>query len=1173
MNPILTTVGVIGCRVRPGRRPSVWLVAVAALLLIYQVQASASQPASPTQEVATPADQITESVIESRRKEAEESADLDDETKAKIAESYRRALEELARSKALGSKGADFKARAEGVPKRFDDIKRRLEELKTLPVPQAPPNASLAELEQDVAKQSLRLTELKGILVSKDAEPTTRTNRRKEIRALFLSSPERLADVKKQLDTSPPTGEKPLRTLARRMELEARVLAIEQEAPALQAELSLYDAEEAADLLRLERDLCALEVASAQKQFKSLDDLVKEQRALAAQEDVRKAQEESINAQPLLRPYAEQNHKLAETAQALTLLIESTDDALVDAKGRLETLKKEFQQAKDKVKLVGLTSAIGVTLRKQSAQLPDVRKYEANVRDRRTVINDAQYELFEHDVRRAKLATPDVLIQEILTQATGLGEAKQQALEESTRAVLQRRQEYLDSLIRNYNKYVDTLVELDNTEQQLITETAACTQYISELVLWIRSGEPLHLQWQLDVSDLWFLSASQWINCGGKLWNGVQQPMFLAAALLLFGSLLGFRPRFRRELADIGQLVERRGFSQYVPTVRAAFLTVLTAAVWPGVVWYLSWRMTAAAGADVFALAVGQGLFAVASVYFPLEVFRQFCRHHGLAESHFAWPTSAVRALRVNLRWLALLGLPLVFVTTTLHASNPQYGPDSLERVCFILATIVLSLFLRQVLRPTGGVFKEYLAYHQNGWLDRLQDVWYWLGVLSPLSLAVLAYVGYYYTAEHLALRLYTTVWLVLGIILLRAFLFRLIVVRRRRLNMEQARQRRAAAVAAAQDKNEQADSIQPPEEEHLDLTTISEQTQRLLNASLVAVALAGVWIIWAEVLPAFYMLDRCVLWTTTVSVTEEVAEGVGVSQLRTVEQPQGITLTHLLFAIVIAAITIIAARNIPGLLEMSLLQRLPLDASIRYAITTLASYIIVLLGVVFAFGRIGVGWSQVQWLATALTFGLAFGLQEIFANFVAGLIILFERPVRVGDVVTVDDVSGTVTRIRIRATTITNWDRKEFLVPNKDFITGRLLNWTLSDKINRIVINVGIAYGSDTQLATDLLMKVVNGHPLTLDEPKSRVTFEGFGDNSLNFVVRTYLRDLDERLQTTHELHTAIDLAFREAGIEISFPQRDLHVRSLPDGFLSAPGPAAEQSGRDTPLNEATEP
>ncbi len=109
---------------------------------------------------------------------------------------------------------------------------------------------------------------------------------------------------------------------------------------------------------------------------------------------------------------------------------------------------------------------------------------------------------------------------------------------------------------------------------------------------------------------------------------------------------------------------------------------------------------------------------------------------------------------------------------------------------------------------------------------------------------------------------------------------------------------------------------------------------------------------------------------------------------------------------------------------------------------------------------------------------GLGFGLQEIFANFISGLIILFERPVRVGDVVTIDDVTGVVSRIRIRATTITDGDRKELIIPNKEFITGRVLNWTLTDPVNRVVINVGVAYGSDTEQAAEILLKLAQDHP-----------------------------------------------------------------------------------------------
>jgi potassium-dependent mechanosensitive channel len=199
-------------------------------------------------------------------------------------------------------------------------------------------------------------------------------------------------------------------------------------------------------------------------------------------------------------------------------------------------------------------------------------------------------------------------------------------------------------------------------------------------------------------------------------------------------------------------------------------------------------------------------------------------------------------------------------------------------------------------------------------------------------------------------------------------------------------------------------------------------------------------------------------------------------------------------------------------------------------------------------------GWSKVQWLVAAISVGLGFGLQEIFANFVSGLIILFERPIRVGDVITIADVSGVVSRIRMRATTIVDGDRKELIIPNKDVITGKVLNWTLSDQVNRIQIVIGIAYGSDTRRAAELMHETARNHPHVLKDPAPMVTFEAFGESSLKFVLRCFLPNLESRQHAVHELNMEIDRKFRENAIEIAFPQHDIHVRSMTGNWGSMP-------------------
>jgi potassium efflux system protein len=261
------------------------------------------------------------------------------------------------------------------------------------------------------------------------------------------------------------------------------------------------------------------------------------------------------------------------------------------------------------------------------------------------------------------------------------------------------------------------------------------------------------------------------------------------------------------------------------------------------------------------------------------------------------------------------------------------------------------------------------------------------------------------------------------------------------------------------------------------------------------------------------------------------------------------VTLANLILAVIIGALATIAAKNIPALLEVVVLRNLPFDAGSRYAMTTLCRYAIVTVGAIAAFHAIGVGWDQVRWLVAAVGLGLGFGLQEIFANLVSGIMILFERPFRVGDVVSVGDMTGIVSKIRIRATTILDWDHREHFIPNKTFITDRLINWTLSDQITRLVVKIGIAHGSDTVQAQAVLLEAARSHPLVLAEPPPTVFFVGFAESSLDFEVRVFVSKIDDRMPVLHDINTAIDKALREKGIGIPFPRRDIHIRSREGG------------------------
>ena len=237
--------------------------------------------------------------------------------------------------------------------------------------------------------------------------------------------------------------------------------------------------------------------------------------------------------------------------------------------------------------------------------------------------------------------------------------------------------------------------------------------------------------------------------------------------------------------------------------------------------------------------------------------------------------------------------------------------------------------------------------------------------------------------------------------------------------------------------------------------------------------------------------------------------------------------------------------KHFSAFLEIILRQWSSVGQGTRYTFITLSSYVFLTIGTVLVFGLLGGSWEEIQWIFAALGVGIGFGLQEIVANFICGLIILFERPIRIGDVVTVGDIDGTVSRIQIRATTITLFDKKELLVPNKEFITGRLVNWSLSDPITRIMIFIHVAYESDLQKTMSIMSKAAEEDARVLQKPAPFVTIENFVGNTLRINLRCYVGLIEHRLRTITDLHKEIIRKFNEAGIVIPVPQQDLHLNT----------------------------
>lgn len=257
------------------------------------------------------------------------------------------------------------------------------------------------------------------------------------------------------------------------------------------------------------------------------------------------------------------------------------------------------------------------------------------------------------------------------------------------------------------------------------------------------------------------------------------------------------------------------------------------------------------------------------------------------------------------------------------------------------------------------------------------------------------------------------------------------------------------------------------------------------------------------------------------------------------------ITVGSIFIFLVILSIFIIGSKLFTRMLSSRILKRLQVDKAIRYNLERVVYYLLVVIGSIVAFQFIGIDLSGLAVILGFLSVGIGFGLQNVTSNFVAGLILLFERPIKIGDRVTVGDTLGDVTAINMRSTTIRSINNISIIVPNSEFVSDRVINWSYGDRKVRLDVDVGVSYNSDLETVLTCLDEVASENGDVLKNPEPVVQFLGFGDSSWNMQLRCWIPNPKIQPKVLHQLNCAIVQKFRENNIEIPYPQRDLHVRS----------------------------
>ena len=805
-------------------------------------------------------------------------------------------------------------------------------------------------------------------------------------------------------------------------------------------------------------------------------------------------------------------------------------------------------------------TATSLLLRSQRDQLPSLRTLQANLRQNVARTAEAQITLLtlQNELLKAPRISPDTIA------------AHPELTPEFIDDLLNRRSRLLSNVSKTYRQSYENLIKATSLAENTIAEVQSYSNFLDERLLWIKSTGPLTLaepvrEWER------FLRITRTFPYGDvphRIWQNFKSHPFS----VLFLIALGLYPIIRRrQLYAISKEQSEVAALRSCTSIRPTLLTIgtrfLLAARFPAL-------LAAAALLFTGTPALTDAILRLAVFLFFTVFLGQLSYPGGLLETHFRLPATNLSLIKRSLRWIIPSAGSFVFLVALLTFSDSSPESGRFVFLCAMAFGIVVGLV---VFSP-----KRSVLWNTKKTNRRMVRIGFLFTTLAPLALLIAAALGWYASVLTLRSQIIATLALLVAGFLVVRFLTRWILVSRRRLAITQALRKREAQLAE-RNPDSNNDDVPPLEEVKaaaVDVVEVEEQITRLVRVFVAFGLIIGVWIIWASTLPALNKLDDITVWgpdSKPVAVltgqpekvtlaepatapaipgtTSILPSGEDKAAAETVENDDRVSLQDLLLAAVLFALTVIAARNIPGVLSLAVFNRLNLGPGGNFALTTTARYFIIVIGLVWALGSIGITWSKVQWLAAAITLGIGFGLQEIFANFVAGLILLYERPIRLGDLVTVNNISGKVTQIQIRATTIMQFNNRELIVPNKEFITGQLVNWTLKDPMQRADVVVGVAYGSDTRKVEELLYEIANGHPEVTSDPAPQVHFQNFGDNALTFELRTFVPDLSQFMVTKTELHHQVAERFAAAGLEIAFPQRDLHLRSLPPALTEALG------------------
>lgn len=1045
-----------------------------------------------------------------------------------IIESLQAAQNSLEERKDSLERAEQYQQTIDNFPKLSQTLRRQIAAIQDNEPQKAPANLSTDALNQEILQVSSQLLD-KRRLVQQEQD------RIREIMDSLGLLPQQQTDVRRQLNDverrvgALPSGGTPL--------AQAQNTALQAEAARLKAlvdelELAQLSANNRQELARMRADLATRQSELLDGYLQSLRNQLNNQRQREAEQALESTAllaEASENLPPAITQQLKTNRDLSQALNQQAQRMELVASQQRQANTQTLQVRQALNTLREQSQWLGVSNVLGDALRAQVARLPEMPKPQ------------------QLDTELAQLRVQRLYYEDLLNKQAELRQTHQQNGQpltgEQTRildAQLRTQRGLLDSLLKGGDTLILELTKLKVANSQLEDALKEVNEATHRYLFWTADVTPIGLSWPIDVLHaLRSLVSLDTFSQLGKAFimmvTSKETIMPLFGALILVGFSISSRRHFNKFLERSSARVGKVTQDHFSLTLRNVFWSIIVALPLP-ILWATLGHGLQEAWPYPVAVAIGDGVTATVPLLWGVMICAIFARSNGLFIVHFGWRRARVaRAMRYYIMSIGLI-VPLIMALNMFNNLNDREFSATLGRLCFMLICGALSMVTLSLKRAGLPL---YLDKQGNG--ENLVNTLLWnLMLCAPLVAILAAMVGYLATAQALLARMETSVAIWFLLLIVYHIIRRWMLIQRRRLAFDRARQRRAEILAQrakgeedpayAQSTESIADN---PDETEIDLDAISAQSLKLVRSILMLVALLSVIVLWSEIHSAFGFLGNITLWDVTSN-----AQGG--------ESIEPITLGAVLIAILVLIITVQLVRNLPALLELAILQHLDLTPGTGYAITTITKYLLMLVGGLVGFSMVGIEWSKLQWLVAALSVGLGFGLQQIFANFVSGLIILFEKPIRIGDTVTIRDLTGTVTRINTRATTISDWDRKEIIVPNQAFITEQFINWSLSDSVTRVVLTIPAPAEASTEEVTNILLQAAKNCSLVLDTPQPEAFLVDLQQGIQIFDLRLFAAEMGHRMPLRHEIHQLILAGYREHNIDMPFPPFQMRVESL---------------------------